>query len=410
MNMGKAGWLLTFNAGSSSLKVGVFEYRDGLGSRLRVGVRDIGRDRSTLIIGTAAEDLGPIESIEAAATLVLDRLENGIDGTTVNRQSVAATGHRVVHGGEHYAHAVRVDRDAFEALGSLNHLAPLHNPPALAVMKIVQERFPDVAVVADFDTAFFHDLPETARAYAIPAELADLHGIRRYGFHGLAHQFMSRQLESLSPDGKFPERMVTLQLGQGCSAAALRDGKPVETSMGFTPLEGLVMGTRSGDIDAGVLLYLAQQGHGWDELENTLNRKSGLLGLSGESDDIRRLQKLEARQHPGARLALEVFCQRILKYIGAYTAVLGGVDAIAFGGGIGENSAAVRWRVCSGLGWLGVDIDEEFNTSCVGKGGRISTEESSVDVHVIPVDEEPLIAGATWKVLRGAGYSMSRGR
>jgi acetate kinase len=408
--MGEASWLLTFNAGSSSLKVGVFEYRDGVRSRLRVAVRDIGRESSTLSTGTAAEDLGLIESVEAAATLVLDRLENGIDGTAVDRRTVAAAGHRIVHGGEHYAHAVRVDREAFATLDSLNHLAPLHNPPALAVMKVVQERFPDVAIVADFDTAFFHDLPETARVYAVPSGLVERHAIRRYGFHGLAHQFMSRQLESLSPDGKHPERMVTLQLGQGCSAAALRDGRPVETSMGFTPLEGLVMGTRSGDIDAGVLLYLAQQGYSWDELEEMLNRQSGLLGLSGESDDTRALLELEARQHPGARLALRVFCHRILKYLGAYAAVLGGIDVIAFGGGIGENSPVIRSRVCSGLGWLGVQLDEEANAECTGKGGRISTDESSIEVHVVPVDEEPIIAAATWRILRGADASgTSRG-
>jgi acetate kinase len=408
--MGEASWLLTFNAGSSSLKVGVFEYREGLRSRLRVAVRDIGREISTLSTGTAAENRGDIESVETAATLLLDRLENGIEGITIDRQNVAATGHRIVHGGEHYAHAVRVNRDAFETLASLNHLAPLHNPPALAVMKLVRERFPDVAVVADFDTAFFHDLPDTTRVYAVPSGVAERHGIRRYGFHGLAHQFMSRQIESLSPDGKHPDRVVTLQLGQGCSVAALREGRPAETSMGFTPLEGLVMGTRSGDIDAGVVLYLAQQGYQWDVLEDMLNRKSGLLGLSGESDDIRELLELEAKQHPGARLALQVFCHRILKYLGAYAAVLGGIDAIAFGGGIGENSHVIRSRVCSGLGWLGVQLDEEANADCTGKGGRISTDESSIDVHVVPVDEETIIAAATWHILRGADASgKSRG-
>src|SRR5690606_12094475 len=206
------------------------------------------------------------------------------------------------------------------------------------------------------------------------------------------------------------ERMVTLQLGQGCSAAALRDGRPVETSMGFTPVEGLVMGTRSGDIDAGVLLYLAQQGYSWDELEDLLNRQGGLLGLSGESDDTRALLELEARQHPAARLALQVFCHRLLKSVGAYAAVLGGIDVIAFGGGIGENSPVIRSRVCSGLGWLGAQLDEEANAECTGKGGRISTDESSIDVHVVPVDEEPLIAAATWHILRGADASgTSRG-
>ena len=400
--MGEASWLVTFNAGSSSLKVGVFEYREGIRSRIRAAVRDIGRDSATLDTGKGTEDVGPVMSVEDAARLLLDRLEQGIEETRVDRHDVAATGHRIVHGGDHYAGAARVDRAAFETLQSLNHLAPLHNPPALAVMKVVQERFPEAAIVADFDTAFFHELPDTARTYAIPAALAERHGIRRYGFHGLAHQFMSRQLESLSPDGRHPERAVTLQLGQGCSVAALRSGRPVETSMGFTPLEGLVMGTRSGDIDAGVLLYLAQQGYGWDELEDVLNRKSGLLGLSSESDDVRVLLEAASAEHPRSRLALEVFCHRILKYLGAYTAVLGGIDAIAFGGGIGENSPSIRTRVCSGLAWLGVELDEKANAVCTGKRGRISTDKSIADVHVVPVDEEPVIAAATWHVLRGA--------
>jgi acetate kinase len=400
--MEQASWLLTFNAGSSSLKIGVFEYRERVRSRLRIAVRDIGRAGSTLTNGDAAEDVGRIDDLTAAATLLLDRLEEGVDGTCVDRHNLAATGHRVVHGGEHYAQAVRIERDTIDTLASLNHLAPLHNPPALAVIKTVQERFPGVAAAAAFDTAFFHDLPEITRVYAIPSELAARYGIRRYGFHGLAHQYMSGQVASGSSAGGRPARMLSLHLGQGCSVAALRDGRPVETSMGFTPLEGLVMGTRPGDIDAGILLYLAQRGHAWDELEDMLNRQSGLLGLSGESDDVRELLELETRQHAGARLALAAFLHRINKYLGAYASVLGGIDAIAIGGGIGENSPVIRARLCSGLRWLGVEIDAEANAACVGKGGRISTPGSSVDVQVIPVDEETVIAGATWQVLRGA--------
>lgn len=402
--MGEASWLLTFNAGSSSLKVGVFEYRKGVRSRLRAAIREIGRASPVLTAGSNSEDVGDIQDVATAATLLLDRLEQGIDGIRVDRQNVAAAGHRVVHGGEHHACAVRVDREVFRQLESLNHLAPLHNPPALAVMEAVRKRFPEVALVAEFDTAFFHDLPEKVRTYAIPSDLAARYGIRRYGFHGLAHQFISKQLQLTSPDGKQPGRILSLHLGQGCSVAAIRHGRPVETSMGFTPLEGLVMGTRSGDLDPGILLYLAQQGHEWDELEDIFNRKSGLLGLSGESDDIRVLLELESRQHPAARLALASFCHRITKYAGAYAAVLHGVDAVAFGGGIGENSPVIRERLCSELGWIGVDLDREANAACTaGKGGRISTDKSAVEVHVVPVDEEAVIAGATWDVLRGAG-------
>jgi acetate kinase len=396
-----ARWLLAFNAGSSSLKFGLFDCAEsGPDSRLRGAVRDIGSARATLTIRDASEDAGRVESVADAASLLLKRIADGIDGIRIDVDNLGATGHRVVHGGAHFANAVRVDRATFEQLESLNYLAPLHNPPALAVIKAVEERFPGVPAVAEFDTAFFHDLPETARSYAIPSELTERYGIRRYGFHGLAHQYMSLKLDACASRDSRRSRVLSLHLGQGCSVTALRDGRPVETSMGFTPLEGLVMGTRPGDIDAGILLYLAQQGHTWEELEDLLNRRSGLLGLSGESDDVRKLLELEMQQHAGARLALATFCHRTIKYLGAYAAVLGGVDTIVIGGGIGENSPLIRARVCAGLKWLGLDLDAEANADCIGSPGRISTDASRIDVHVIPVDEEPIIARAAWNVLR----------
>jgi acetate kinase len=395
-----ARWLLTFNAGSSSLKFGLFDCQDGPTSRLRGAVRDIGRARAIFTAGDRSEDAGRIDSAADAASLLLDRIADGIDGIRIDVGNLAATGHRVVHGGAHFAKAVRIDRITFEKLESLNHLAPLHNPHALAVIKAVQEHFPDVPSAAEFDTAFFHDLPETARSYAIPSGLAERYGIRRYGFHGLAHQYMSLQLDACARNGRQTARVLSLHLGQGCSVAALRDGRPVETSMGFTPLEGLIMGTRSGDIDAAILLYLAHQGHPPDELEDLLNRKSGLLGLSGESDDVRKLLELESQQHAGAGLALAAFCHRINKYLGAYAAVLGGIDTIVIGGGIGENSPVIRARICAGLKWLGLVLDPEANAACVGVPERISTAASKIEVHVIPVDEESLIAKAAWNVLQ----------
>ena len=402
--MGDAQWLLTFNAGSSSLKFGLFDCTENrLNSRLRGAVRDIGNARATFTTGDESEDAGRIESVADAASFLLARMEDRIGGISIDAGRLRATGHRVVHGGVHFANAVRIDRTTFEKLEALNHLAPLHNPHALAVIKAVQERFPGVPAVAEFDTGFFRDLPETARSYAIPAHLAERYGIRRYGFHGLAHQYMSRQLDACGRKGSGSARVVSLHLGQGCSVAALRDGRPVETSMGFTPLEGLVMGTRAGDLDAGILLYLARQGHSRDELEDLLNRKSGLLGLSGESADVRKLLELETKQHAGARLALATFCHRIKKYLGAYAAVLGGIDTIVIGGGIGENSPVIRARVCAGLEWLGLVLGAEANANCVGRPGRISTDASQIDVRVIPVDEEPIIARATWNVLQKDG-------
>jgi acetate kinase len=399
--MGGARWLLTFNAGSSSLKLGAFDWADNLRSCLRAAVRDIGRSCSTLTVGDESKEIGHVENVAAAARVLLELVERGTGDVKVGRENIAATGHRVVHGGEHFASAARIDPAVSEKLEALNHLAPLHNPHALAVIAAVEKRFPDVPAVAEFDTAFFSDLPETARTYAIPAELAVHYGIRRYGFHGLAHQYMSRQLESLAPRRAQRARVVSLHLGQGCSIAALRDGRPVETSMGFTPLEGLVMATRCGDIDAGILLYLARTGLQWHELEDLLNRKSGLLGLSGESQDVRTLLELEAQRHAGACLALGAFCHRINKYLGAYASVLRGIDTIVIGGGIGENSPAIRARLCAGLTWLGLVLDEQANTDCAGEGGRITADRSTIDVHVIPVDEESIIARATWDILQG---------
>lgn len=388
--------LLVLNAGSSSLKFDVFAAdRDGPRRVIGGAVRDIGRERSSFECGERRQQRERITDVRAAAEIVLAHLFDERDGPALRAEDLAATGHRVVHGGERFSSPVRVTLSVFDALKSLAPLAPLHNPLALAVMEAVGERFPDLPIIAAFDTAFFRDLPETARRYAIPAEWSDAHAIRRYGFHGIAHQHLSEVLR----ERRAGPRAVTLHLGQGCSAAALLDGRPVDTSMGFTPLEGLVMGTRSGDIDPGVLLHLARNGYGWKDLEEGLNRRAGLLGLSGISDDVRELLEREAEGHAAAKLALEAFCTRIRKYVGAYAAVLGGLDAIAFGGGIGENSAEIRERILRPLAWLGVELDSVANAACAGHAARISTERSSVQVYVVPVDEQPIIARAMIDVL-----------
>ena len=391
-------YLLVFNAGSSSLKFEVFEPDAALRSVTRGAVRGIGRQNSRLSMADSEEEI-EVASVRDAAAVVLGRLCEGVGDLRLSPDNLVASGHRVVHGGEQFSAPVRVTVSVFDALKSLVHLAPLHNPQSLAVMEAVGERFPQVPIVAAFDTAFFHDLPQHARDYAIPAEWAERYGIRRYGFHGIAHQYMAERIRHMGEGGCAPRRMLSLHLGQGCSITALDDGRPVETSMGFTPLEGLVMGTRTGDLDAGVLLHLARNGHDLHEIEDALNRRSGLLGLSGVSDDVRTLLDLEARQHPGARRALAAFHHRVHKYAGAYAAVLGGVDAVVFGGGIGENSPVVRARICAGLAWLGLALDERANDACTGSAGRISAEGSRIVAHVVPVDEEPLIAEAAVRVL-----------
>jgi acetate kinase len=249
-------------------------------------------------------------------------------------------------------------------------------------------------MAAVFDTAFFRDLPEHARVYAIPHDWRRSYGIRRYGFHGIAHAYLHSRHRALTRRRTVPTRVVTLQLGQGCSAAALLDGRAVESSMGYTPLEGLVMGTRPGDLDPGVLLRLMRGGLDADALERALNRESGLLGLSHSSSDMRDLLEREAAGDPRAALALGVFCHRVRKYIGAYAVVLGGLDAVLFGGGIGENAPVIRARICAGLEWLGVDLDPNANAAGVGAELEISAATSAVEVYVIRVREEEAIARA----------------
>lgn len=404
-HVSKGERLLVFNAGSSSLKFEVFDCAAPLESVVHGAVSGIGRSRATFTVtGRDPELLEHVAGAGDAAALVLERLCDAAIG--LEERDIVASGHRVVHGAERFSAPVRVTVSVFDALKSLVHLAPLHNPQSLAVMEAVGERFPDVPMVAVFDTAFFHDLPQPAREYAIPDEWAERYSIRRYGFHGIAHQCIAGQMQRAGADGRPPRRVLSLHLGQGCSITALEDGRPVETSMGFTPLEGLVMGTRSGDVDAGVLLHLARLGVDWKALDEGLNRQSGLLGLSGETDDVRELLELEARGHAGALRALAVFHHRVRKYAGAYAAVLGGVDAIAFGGGIGENSPPVRARICAGLAWLGLELDPEANASCVGRAGRISTDASAIEARVVPVDEEPVIAESVLALLGRAGTAV----
>jgi acetate kinase len=398
-------YLPVFNAGSSSLKVEVFT-RQPWRSCLRARVEDIGRPRPVLRVdGTNLGESVEVATHAEAAELLLVRLQDPVGETRIDGRSVFATGHRVVHGGAAFAAPVPVTPAVMDRLESLAPLAPLHNPAALAVMRTVEAKWPDVSMIAVFDTAFFRDLPEHVRAYAIPRAWRERCGIERYGFHGIAHEYLYRRCKARTTTQHGARRVITLQLGHGCSAAGLRDGHPVETSMGFTPLEGLIMATRAGDFDAGAVLSLARQGYSWQALDDALNRESGLLGLSGESDDVRDLLALEASARHGARLALAAFCHRIHKYLGAYAAVLGGVDSLVFGGGIGENAPVIRSRVCAGLSWLGLELDEQANARCIGSEQRISKTSSSIAVYVVPVREEEAIADSVRACLEGAARS-----
>lgn len=394
--MKDADHVLVFNAGSSSLKFELFAVDDSLRSRVRGSVDGIGRSNTRFRLRDSEAEQAPVSDHAEAAGMVLARLSDGVGDVALDSRTLRVSGHRIVHGGDAFSAPVTVTQEVFGRLESAAQLAPLHNPPALAVMRAVRSRLADVPMVAAFDTAFFRDLPETARAYAVPNAWRKDYGVRRYGFHGIAHEYLHERFR-LAGSAK---RVVSLHLGQGCSATALDDGRPVETSMGFTPLEGLIMGTRPGDLDSGVLLHLARQGLSWEALDDVLNTESGLLGLSGASDDVRKLLELEAEDHAGARLALSAFCRRIHKYLGAYAAVLGGIEALLFGGGIGENAPVIRSRICEGLCWLGLELDEEMNERCRGIEDRISRPSSKIAVHVIPVREEQAIARAAVACVR----------
>jgi acetate kinase len=303
-----------------------------------------------------------------------------------------AVAHRVVHGGPRFTSPTRIDDSVVRCLSELASLAPLHATATMLWMRAAIEALPSSVVqVCVFDTTFFAALPPIAAVYAIPVELARSRGLRRLGFHGFAHRFMWRRWTELRPDLSqdglaHGGRLLTLQLGSGCSAAAIRSGSPIDTSMGFTPMEGLIMSTRSGDLDPGLVLHLQRaEGFGVDDMENLLERESGLRGLSGTSGDMRRL--LADGENPAARLAVDAFCYRVRKYVGAYLAVLGGLDGIVFGGGIGENSSEVRSTSLSGLEALGIVVDEAKNRAAVGREGRISPPGAPVEIRVMQVDE-----------------------
>lgn len=305
--------------------------------------------------------------------------------------------HRVVHGGTRFTAPTRLDESTEATLAALVELAPLHNPAALRWLEAARSSCPAATHVAVFDTAFFAQLPRVAAEYALPAALGTALGVRRYGFHGLAHEAMWRRFAQLRPDLERGGRLITLQLGGGCSMAAIQRGRPLDTSMGFSPLEGLVMATRSGDLDPAAVPFLAQRlGLTGEQVLERLNHDSGLRGLSGGISSAGGL--LDASS-PQARFALELYCYRARKYLGAYLAVLGGCDGIVFGGGVGEHVPEVRAQILSGMAWAGIVLDARANAAARGAEARISTARSAVDVRAIPVDEELGLARAALPAL-----------
>jgi acetate kinase len=319
---------------------------------------------------------------------------------------IGCVAHRVVHGGARLTHPCILDAAAEREIAALAPLAPLHNPAALTWIHACREALGDhVPQVAVFDTAFFADLPEVASAYALPRELVRKHGLRRFGFHGIAHEGMWRRWRALNPNAACAGRVVTLQIGAGCSIAAIREGAPLDTSMGFSPLEGLVMATRSGDVDPGLLMYLQRaEAMSPDALEALLNEESGLRGISGTTGDMRSLLQ---SGDPAARLAVQVYCHRARKYVAGYLAVLGGADAILFGGGVGTNAPRIRAQVLDDMGWAGVELDSERNRNVVPEQTAVHASSSKIQIHVLPADEAAILAEKA-AALVGGGVMTER--
>jgi acetate kinase len=393
--------VLALNCGSSSVKFRLFDVEpSGAGEEqercLARGVVEglpAGEAVLTVRVGERVErQTVALRGHEASVRHLLARLTEPRAGLWV----IAAVGHRVVHGGEWFTEPTLIDARVLAGLEALEELAPLHNVPSLAGIRAARAVLgPGVPMVAVFDTAFHASLPERAARYAIPSDLAQRLGVRRFGFHGLSYQSVLARYCRLTGTPSERATVVALHLGNGCSAVAIKNGRSVDTSMGFTPLEGLVMGTRSGDLDPAIVGYLARkEGVTVETVEEWLNGRSGLLGLSGLSHDMRTLLAREV-DHPGARLALEVFCYRARKYLGAYLAVLGGAQAIVFTGAIGENSPEIRARISEGMQWCGLRLDPALNARVIGVEARISPPDALLPAYVIPTDEELIIAQET---------------
>ena len=339
------------------------------------------------------------ETHAVSVKMVLDALTHPEYGVVKSMKEINAVGHRVVHGGEYFAGSVIITDEVKEALEKCCDLAPLHNPANLIGIAACEEIMPGVPQVGVFDTAFHQTMPERAYLYALPYEYYEKYKVRRYGFHGTSHRFVSEEVCKMMDRPYDQTKVITCHLGNGGSVCAVRNGKSIDTTMGFTPLEGLVMGTRAGDVDVAAVTYLMKkEGLSADEMDNILNKKSGVLGLSGVSSDFRDIEEAAEAGNDRAEIALDVFAYKVAKRIGAYAAAMNGVDAIVFTAGLGENSGATRRAICDYLGWMGVHIDS-YNNSLRGRAIEISATDSRVRVYVIPTNEELVIARDTKELL-----------
>ncbi len=393
--------VLVINAGSSSIKYQLFEMPAAT-VLARGMVERIGSEQSGLSYHQAGQkgsrDVQAGDHQQAMG-VILQALTDAQIGALHDIQEIAAVGHRVVHGGEEFTDSVKIDPDVLDSIERFADLAPLHNPPNLTGIRAAQQALPEAVQVACFDTAFHASIPKAAYLYGLPYEIYEQFRVRRYGFHGTSHRYVARRAAALLERDPAASNLITCHLGNGCSITAVKEGKSIDTSMGLTPLEGVVMGTRCGDLDPAIVFYLTDKGYSIEQLNEMCNKKSGLLGISGASNDMRNLVDLAEGGHERAKLAIDIFCYRIKKYIGTYTAVLGSVDAVVFTGGIGENSPLIREQVCSNLPQIGIEIDSKRNA---GRSGEylISAERSRVRVYVIATDEEAAIAADTYQFAR----------
>ena len=395
--------ILVLNCGSSSIKYKLFEM-DTQSVLAQGGIEKIGLPGSflkfTLPNGEKVVLEKDIQEHTAGVEFILQTLTSEEYGALKSLEELDAVGHRMVHGGEKVSQSVLLTEEVLAAFEACNDLAPLHNPANLKGVAAISALLPEIPQVGVFDTAFHQTMPDYVYMYAVPYELYEKYGVRRYGFHGTSHRYVSQRVceyLGIQPEGT---KIITCHIGNGASISAVVDGKCVDTSMGLTPLEGLVMGTRSGDIDGGAVTYIMEK-EGLDAtgISNLLNKKSGVMGISGVSSDMREICAAVEAGHPRATLALNMYEYRIRKYIGSYAAAMGGVDIILFTGGVGENQDNTREAVCRGLEFMGVELDVEKNKGLRGQEAVISTPDSKVKVVVIPTDEELMIATDTMNLL-----------
>lgn len=396
--------ILVLNCGSSSIKYKLFDMESNT-VIAQGGIEKIGLKGSFLKFPLPNGDKvvleGEILEHQSGIEYILGVLTSEKYGCIKSLKEIDAVGHRVVHGGEKFNSSVPINDEIIKEMEACIELAPLHNPPNLAGIYAVKELMGDIPQVGVFDTAFHQTMPAKAYMYGLPYSLYEKYAIRRYGFHGTSHRYVSHRCCEILGVPYEEQRIISCHLGNGGSIAAIKDGGSVDTSMGMTPVEGLLMGTRAGDLDAGVISFIMEKENIGPQTINTLvNKHSGLLGLSGVSSDMREVQSAMRAGNERSKLAFDVFEYRIKKYIGSYAAALGGVDILVFTGGIGENHAITREIVCTDMEFMGIELDKDKNNQAIGEEGIISTENSKVTVMVVPTDEEFMIASDTMDIIQ----------